>query len=147
MHITVLDGYTLNPGDLCWDDFENLGELSVYMRTTEDQLLERAKDSEVLITNKVVIDEAAISALPKLKYIGVIATGYNVVDTEAAKKHGVVVTNIPAYSTMSVAQHVFAQLLAVTDRPEHYAAEVKEGKWTKCRDFCYWDGKHREGCG
>ena len=139
MHITVLDGYTLNPGDLCWDDFENLGELSVYMRTPEDQLVERAKDSEVLITNKVVIDEAAISALPKLKYIGVIATGYNVVDTEAAKKHGVVVTNIPAYSTMSVAQHVFAQLLAVTDRPEHYAAEVKEGKWTKCRDFCYWD--------
>ena len=139
MTITVLDGYTLNPGDLCWDDFEKLGDLTVHMYTPKELVLERAKNSEVLITNKVVLDADLIASLPKLKYIGVIATGYNVVDTVAAKQHGVVVTNIPAYSTMSVAQHVFALLLAVTDRPEHYACEVKEGKWSKCRDFCYWD--------
>ena len=139
MKITVLDGFTLNPGDLSWDDFEGLGDLTVYQRTSREELIERAKDSEVLITNKVVLDAETIAKLPKLKYIGVIATGYNVVDTEAAKAHGVIVTNIPAYSTMSVAQHVFALLLAVTDRTEHYALEVKEGRWTKVRDFCYWD--------
>lgn len=139
MKITVLDGFTLNPGDLTWDDFESLGDLTVYQRTTPEQLIERAKDSEVLITNKVVLDADVIAKLPGLKYIGVIATGYNVVDVEAARKHGVTVTNIPAYSTMSVAQHVFALLLAVTDRTEHYALEVREGRWSKVRDFCYWD--------
>lgn len=139
MKITVLDGYTLNPGDLCWDDFETLGELTVYMHTPKDEVLEHAKDSEILITNKVMLDSEIIGKLPKLKYIGVIATGYNVVDPEAARERGVTVTNIPAYSTMSVAQHVFALLLAVTDRPEHYAMEVREGKWSKCRDFCYWN--------
>ena len=139
MKITVLDGFTLNPGDLTWDEFEKFGELEVFQRTSPAELPERAKDSEILITNKVVLDANTIASLPKLKYIGVIATGYNVVDAEAAKKHGVVVTNIPAYSTMSVAQHVFALLLSVTDRPEHYANDVKAGRWAKVRDFCFWD--------
>ena len=139
MKITVLDGFCLNPGDLSWEGFEQLGDVTVYERTSPSELIERAKDSDVLITNKTVLNAESISKLPKLKYIGVIATGYNVVDTEAAAKNGVAVTNIPAYSTMSVAQHVFALLLAVTDRPEHYALEVKEGKWTQIRDFCFWN--------
>lgn len=135
----MLDGFCLNPGDLSWEGFEELGEVTVYERTSPQELLERAKDSDILITNKTVIDSDAFDSLKKLKYIGVIATGYNVVDVDAAKKHGVPVTNIPAYSTMSVAQHVFALLLAVTDRPEHYAIEVREGRWNQVRDFCFWD--------
>lgn len=139
MKITVLDGFTLNPGDLSWEGFYNLGDVTVYERTSPEELLERAKDIEILITNKTVLNAEDIAALPKLRYIGVIATGYNVVDVEAAKERGIVVTNIPAYSTMSVAQHVFALLLAVTDRPEHYALEVRNGRWSKVRDFCFWD--------
>lgn len=139
MKITVLDGYGLNPGDLSWDGFRLLGEVEVFHRTSRDELMERAMDSEVLLTNKTVIDREAIEALPNLKYIGVLATGYNVVDVVAAKERGVVVTNIPAYSTMSVAQHVFALLLSVTDRCEHYAEEVREGKWSRSADFCFWD--------
>lgn len=147
MKITILDGYGLNPGDLSWTGFEKLGELTVFPRTSPSQLMERAKNSEVLITNKTVIDAKAIEALPELKYIGVLATGYNVVDVEAAAKHGITVTNIPAYSTMSVAQHVFALLLAVTDRAEHYAMEVAQGKWTSSKDFCFWDTQLTELAG
>lgn len=139
MKITVLDGYALNPGDLSWDGFGELGELIVYDRTSEDELLQKAKDSEVLITNKTVLDADTINSLPELKYIGVLATGYNVVDTEAAKERGIVVTNIPAYSTMSVAQRVFALILAVTDRVEHYAIANKKGAWTSSKDFAWWD--------
>lgn len=139
MKITVLDGFTLNPGDLSWDALNSLGDLQVYPRTSPEEIYERAKDSDVLITNKVVIDADLISKLPKLKYIGVLATGYNVVDIAAARKNGIPVTNIPAYSTMSVAQRVFALLLTVTDRPEHYTFEVKEGRWSNGRDFCFWD--------
>lgn len=139
MKITVLDGYALNPGDLLWDGFGELGELIVYDRTSADELLQKAKDSEVLITNKTVLDADTINSLPELKYIGVLATGYNVVDTEAAKEHGIVVTNIPAYSTMSVAQRVFALILAVTDRVEHYAIANKKGAWTSSKDFAWWD--------
>ena len=139
MNITILDGFGLNPGDLSWEEFEKLGNLRVFDRTAPSEVLGRSKDSEILITNKTVIDADTIASLPKLKYIGVLATGYNVVDTEAARKHGVIVTNIPAYSTMSVAQRVFALLLAVTDRPEHYAMEVREGKWSDSKDFCFWD--------
>lgn len=139
MKITVLDGYGLNPGDLSWEGFGNLGDLTVYDRTSPGEVVERSKDSEVLITNKTMIDASAINSLPKLKYIGVLATGYNVVDIEAAKERGIVVTNIPAYSTMSVAQQVFALLLGVTNRVEHYAVEVKEGKWSSNPDFCFWD--------
>ena len=139
MRITILDGYGLNPGDLSWADFEKMGDVKVYDRTSPSELMDRAKDSEILITNKTILDANTIASLPKLKYIGVLATGYNVVDIEEAKKRGVVVTNIPAYSTMSVAQRVFALLLAVTDRPEHYAAEVAQGKWSQSKDFCYWN--------
>lgn len=139
MKITVLDGYGLNPGDLSWEGFEKLGDLKVYDRTSPAEIMERSEGSEILITNKTVIDGKTIEALPELKYIGVLATGYNVVDVEAAKKRGVVVTNIPAYSTMSVAQHVFALLLSVTDHAEHYALGVREGKWSRSKDFCYTD--------
>lgn len=139
MKITVLDGYGLNPGDLSWEDLGKLGELTVYDRTSPSELMDRAKDSELLITNKTVLDATTIASLPKLKYIGVLATGYNVVDVEEAHKSGIVVTNIPSYSTMSVAQRVFALLLAVTDRTEHYALENRKGAWARSKDFCWWD--------
>lgn len=139
MKITVLDGYGLNPGDLSWEGMEKLGELTVYDRTAPEETYERAKDSEILITNKTRIDGNLMERLPNLKYIGVLATGYNVVDTESAKRHGVTVTNIPAYSTMSVVQTVSALILAITNRVEHYSQENREGKWSRNPDFCYWD--------
>ena len=139
MKIIVLDGYGLNPGDLSWSVMEALGELTVYDRTSPSELLERSADAEVLITNKTLITAEDMSALPQLKYIGVLATGYNVVDIDAAKSHGIVVTNIPAYSTSSVAQMVFAHLLNITQRVGYYADENKQGRWTKSADFCYWD--------
>lgn len=139
MKITVLDGYGLNPGDMSWKPFESLAEIKVYDRTPYDETIERAKGSEILLTNKTILDADILKQLPGLKYIGVLATGYNVVDTKVAAELGIVVTNIPAYSTMSVAQHVFALLLAVTDRVEHYAIQTKEGAWTRSKDFCYWD--------
>lgn len=139
MKITVLDGYALNPGDLSWKGFEALGEVEVYDRTLTDEVVKRAKGSEVLLTNKTVISAEAMTQLPGLKYIGVLATGYNVVDIAEAKKRGIVVTNIPAYSTMSVAQRVFALLLTVTDHAEHYAIENKSGKWASSLDFSWSD--------
>lgn len=139
MKIIVLDGYGLNPGDLSWSGMEALGELTVYDRTSPSELLERSADAEVLITNKTLITAEDMSALPQLKYIGVLATGYNVVDIDAAKSHGIVVTNIPAYSTSSVAQMVFAHLLNITQRVGYYADENRQGRWTKSADFCYWD--------
>ncbi|MDE5872083.1 MAG: D-2-hydroxyacid dehydrogenase, partial [Muribaculaceae bacterium] len=139
MKITVLDGYGLNPGDLSWEGMENLGELTVYDRTAPEETYERAKDSEILITNKTRIDGKLMERLPKLKYIGVLATGYNVVDTAAARERGVTVTNIPAYSTMSVAQTVFALILTITNRTEHYAIQNRGGRWSRNPDFCYWD--------
>ena len=139
MKIVVLDGYALNPGDLSWDEMGKLGELTVHERTSPNELLERAYDAEVLITNKTLITAANMDALPHLKYIGVLATGYNVVDIEAAKKHQIVVTNIPAYSTSSVAQLVFAHLLNITQRVDYYTKENKKGRWTNNSDFCYWD--------
>ncbi|MDE7350747.1 MAG: D-2-hydroxyacid dehydrogenase [Muribaculaceae bacterium] len=139
MKITVLDGYGLNPGDLSWEGLAELGELTVYDRTAPTDIYERSKDSEILLTNKTRLDADTIARLPKLRYIGVLATGYNVVDTEAAKTHGVTVTNIPAYSTMSVAQQVFALILAITNKVEHYAEENHAGRWSRNQDFCYWD--------
>ena len=139
MKITVLDGYSLNPGDLSWQQFEELGELKVYDRTAPEDVLQRSEGSEILITNKTIIPGEIIRKLPELKYIGILATGYNVVDVETARELGIPVTNIPAYSTMSVAQKVFALLLACTDRVEHYTKEVKEGKWSNNPDFCYWN--------
>jgi len=139
MKIIVLDGYGLNPGDLSWSGMEALGELVVYDRTSPSELLERSAGAEALITNKTVITADDMAALPHLKYIGVLATGYNVVDIEAAKVRGIVVTNIPAYSTNSVAQMVFAHILNITQRVGYYADENAKGRWTDSADFCYWD--------
>lgn len=137
MKIVVLDGYAANPGDLSWERLEALGQCVVYPRTSANELLERAADSEILLTNKVIINKEAMEALPQLKYIGVLATGYNVVDVEAARERGIVVTNIPAYSTPSVAQMVFAHVLNITQRVGHYADEARQGIWTDCQDFSY----------
>ena len=139
MKIVVLDGYCLNPGDLSWEAMSSLGDLQVYDRTSPSELLERAEGAEVLITNKTLISDKDMDALPNLKYIGVLATGYNVVDVEAAKQKGIVVTNIPAYSTRSVAQMVFAHILNITQRVEHYACLNRHGKWSDSADFSYWD--------
>ena len=139
MKIVVLDGYGLNPGDLSWESMQALGELEVFDRTLPAELHQRASDAEALITNKTIISAEDMKALPQLKYIGVLATGYNVVDIDAAKALGIVVTNIPAYSTRSVAQMVFAHLLNITQRVGHYADENNKGRWTNNADFCYWD--------
>ena len=139
MKIVILDGYTAQPGDLSWEALEEIGELTVYDRTRPEETVERAKDAEIVLTNKVCLRRPEIGQLPKLKYIGVLATGYNVVDIEAASEHGIVVTNVPAYSTESVAQMVFAHLLTITNRVEHYAMKNRDGAWTASPDFCYWD--------
>ena len=139
MKIVVLDGYGLNPGDLSWSAWEALGELKVYDRTSPSELLERSAGAEVLVTNKTLITANDMVSLPELKYIGVLATGYNVVDIDAAKARGIVVTNIPAYSTSSVAQMVFAHVLNITQRVGYYANENTQGRWTNNADFCYWD--------
>ena len=137
MKIVILDGYTANPGDLTWDGLKELGELEVFDRTAPKQLLERAKDAEVLLTNKVIIDAKAMAALPDLRYIGVLATGYNVVDIEEAHKRGIAVTNIPAYSTMSVAQMVMAHLLNITNQVALHADAVRKGEWQASPDFSF----------
>lgn len=139
MKITILDGYGLNPGDLSWDSLASLGDLTVYDRTSPEEVVERAQDSEIVLTNKTVLDGDTLRHLPKLKYIGVLATGYNVVDIATAAELGITVTNIPSYSTMSVAQMVFAHLLNVTNSVEHYAGENRSGRWSRNPDFCYWD--------
>ena len=139
MKIVILDGYSAQPGDLSWLGLENLGTLTVYDRTAPEQTVERAKDAEIVLTNKVVISKEVIAQLPLLKYVGVLATGYNVVDIEAARERGIVVTNVPAYSTESVAQMVFAHLLTVMNRTEHYALQNRHGRWSANPDFCYWD--------
>lgn len=139
MKIVVLDGYTVNPGDMSWDGLGEMGELTVYDRTAPDEVLERSADAEMLLTNKVVISAETIKKLPKLKYIGVLATGYNVIDIQAAKERGIVVTNIPAYSTDSVAQMAFAHILNITNRIAHYAEQNSKGRWSSNKDFCYWD--------
>ena len=133
--LVILDGYTANPGDLSWDGLRELGKLTVYDRTKPEELLGRAKDAEVLLTNKVVIDAKAMAALPKLRYIGVLATGYNVVDIDEAHRRGIAVTNIPAYSTMSVAQMVMAHLLNITNQVALHAAAVRNGEWETSLDF------------
>ena len=139
MKIVVLDGYGVNPGDLSWEKLEELGELTVYERTAPEEVLTRTEDAEIVLTNKVVLSADVLCKLPKLKYIGVLATGYNVVDTEAARAQGVAVTNIPAYSTDSVVQMTFAHILNITNCVAHYARENREGKWARSKDFCYWD--------
>lgn len=139
LKIVVLDGYTLNPGDLSWKDLEALGTVKIYDRTHPGEVVERATGAQIVLTNKTVLDGEALSQLPDLKYIGVLATGYNVVNLEAARRQGITVTNIPAYSTDSVAQMVFAHLLNITQRVGHYAEEVASGHWTRQADFSYWN--------
>lgn len=139
MRIVILDGYALNPGDLSYDCLKQFGTLKVYDRTLPEQLIERAKDADVVLTNKVVLGETEFAQLPRLRYIGVQATGYNVIDVEAARRHGITVTNIPAYSTDSVAQMVIAHLLNITQSVGYYARENRTGRWGSNPDFCYWD--------
>lgn len=137
MKIVILDGFALNPGDLSWDSIKKLGECSFYDRTSPAEVLERASGADALIINKVVISKALIDQLPQLKYIGVTATGYNVVDIQAAVERNITVTNIPAYSTDSVAQLVFSHILNVANRVQLHATSVGNGEWTKCPDFSY----------
>lgn len=139
MNIVILDGYALNPGDLSWDSFKQLGNLTVYDRTPADKVVERAKDAEIVITNKTPIGENDINQLPILKYIGVIATGYNIVDIENAKKKGIVVTNVPGYSTASVVQLTFALLLELCLHVQRHSDSVRDGKWARSLDFSFWD--------
>lgn len=139
MKIVVLDGYGLNPGDLSWDAVSQLGELTVYDRTSSEEVIERSAGAEAILTNKTVITAEIMEALPDLKYIGVLATGYNVVNVNAAREKGIVVTNIPAYSTPSVAQMVFAHILNIAQQVQHHSEEVRKGRWTNNADFCFWD--------
>lgn len=139
MKIVVLDGYTLNPGDLSWAALEELGGCQVYDRTEPEQTVGRAAGAEVVLTNKTMLDREVIESLPDLKYIGVLATGYNVVDLEAARQRGIAVTNVPGYATAAVAQFTFALLLELAHRAGRHSWTARGGKWTQCPDFCYWD--------
>lgn len=139
MNIVILDGGSLNPGDLSWEPWNRLGKVTLYDYTESADVLTRACDADALVINKVQMTAEVIDKLPKLQYIGVLATGYNVVDIAAAQAHGVVVTNIPAYSTESVAQASFAHLLHVCNNVAHYVSVEKKQEWCRQRDFCYWD--------
>ncbi|NLZ77493.1 MAG: D-2-hydroxyacid dehydrogenase [Spirochaetales bacterium] len=138
--IVVLDGYALNPGDLDWTPLEAYGELTVHDRTEPKDVVKRIGDAEIIFTNKTILARETILRAPKLKYIGVLATGYNVLDLEAAREKGIVVTNIPAYSTDAVAQFTFALLLEITNRVQrHSDAVIRDNRWTTAKDFCFWD--------
>ncbi|HAO60597.1 MAG TPA: glycerate dehydrogenase [Erysipelotrichaceae bacterium] len=139
MNIVVLDAYTLNPGDLSWDGIKKYGNLVLYDRTPEEKIVERAKDAHIVFTNKTPLTRETLLQLKNTKYIGVLATGYNVVDVKAAKECGIVVTNVPDYGTQAVAQHVFALLLEITSHVGHHNAEVKKGRWSASTDFSFWD--------
>jgi glycerate dehydrogenase len=134
----VLDGYTLNPGDLSWDGLKAICACTIHDRTAPEQIVERARDAEILFTNKVPLDRATLAALPRLRYIGVLATGYNVVDVAAARERGIPVANVPDYGTPAVAQNVFAHLLNFTNHVAAHDASVHRGEWARCPDFCYW---------
>lgn len=139
MEIVVLDGFTLNPGDLSWEPLNTIGNVKVYDRTSKDQIVEHAKGAEILFTNKTPLKREHFELLPNLKYIGVLATGYNIVDVEAAKAFGIVVTNVPTYGTKSVAQFVFAHILEICHHVGEHAQSVRLGKWNRSEDFCYWN--------
>lgn len=147
MKICILDGYSLNPGDLDWSSVERLGDVTLFDRTPADKIVERAADADIVLTNKVPFSADTLRQLPRLRFICVLATGYNIIDTEAAARQGVVVANIPAYSTMSVAQMAFAHILNITNHVASYAREVADGKWTNCPDFCFWDSALTELAG
>ena len=139
MKIVALDGYTLNPGDISWAPIKALGEFVTHDRTPVGQVIERARGADVLLTNKVAFDRKTIEALPGLRLIAVTATGYNIVDVAAAKERGVAVCNVPEYGTPNVAQHVFSLLLELTTHTGPHAQGVREGKWARSPDWCYWD--------
>lgn len=139
MKITILDGYPLNPGDLSWEYLEKYGELTVYDRTAAADIAERAAGATVVLTNKVPLDADVLGRLPNLKYIGVLATGYNIIDIAHAKERGIVVTNVPGYSTRSVAQLTFALLLELCHHVQRHSDRVKDGKWAQSPDFSFWD--------
>ncbi len=149
--IVILDGFTAvgkaPADDLAWKGLNDLGLVKVYDRTKPQETVKRAADADIVLTNKVVLNSEVIAQLPHLKYIGVLATGYNVVDIDAANQRGIIVTNVPAYSTESVAQMVFAHLLTVTNRTEHYAVANRSGRWSTNPDFCYWDTELTELAG
>lgn len=138
-NIVILDGHCANPGDLSWEELKEFGQLKVYERTSQEQVVERSIDADILLVNKTKITANELQQLLQLKYIGVLATGFNHIDIEAAHKQNVVVSNIPSYSTYSVAQMVFASIFAISNRVEHYAQQTREGRWTQNPDFCYWD--------
>jgi len=139
MKIVVLDGYTLNPGDLSWDGMSRLGDFTCYDRTSKEDILNHIGDAEIVITNKTALTKETLDAKPCIKYIGVLATGYNVVDVEAAKEKGIPVCNIPTYGTQAVSQFVFAHLLNICHRVEDHSLSVFKGDWEKSDDFCYWN--------
>ena len=139
MNVVVLDGYTLNPGDLTWDELKALGPCAICERTSPDELLSRATHAQILLTNKVELTRHHFAQLPALKYIGITATGTNIVDLAAARERGIIVTNVPAYSTASVAQTTFALLLELTQHIGHHAATVRNGAWSRNKDWCYWE--------
>lgn len=139
MNIVVLDGYTLNPGDLTWRALESLAPCRIHDHTLPQDVAARAREAEVVLTNKTVLNAATLQALPDLQYIAVLATGYNVVDVDAAKARGIPVSNVPTYGTDSVAQMTFAHILNLTQHVGHHARTVQEGRWCSSRDFCYWD--------
>ena len=139
MKIVVLDGYTANPGDLSWAKLASLGDLTVYDRTAPEQVSARIGDAELVLTNKTALTRERMAAAPKLRYVGVLATGYNVVDVDAARELGVTVTNVPAYSTDSVAQMTIALLLEICHHAGAHDRAVQEGRWSACPDYCFWD--------
>jgi len=147
MNIVVLDGYTANPNDLSWEPLEAFGKLTIYDRTSADELIKRAQDADIILTNKCRLKEEELKQLPKLKYIGVLATGFNNIDTEYAHNHGIVVSNIPSYSTESVVQMTFAHIFNITNQISHYASEVRAGQWSQNPDFCYWNTPLQELAG
>lgn len=139
MNIVVLDGYTLNPGDLSWDALRSLGTCAIHDRTAPEEVVLRSLEADLLLTNKTPLGREAILALPRLRYIGVLATGHNIVDAAAARERGIPVTNVPLYGTRSVAQLTWALLLELTQRVGHHAESVRRGRWSACPDFSYWD--------
>lgn len=139
MKIVILDGYTLNPGDLSWSGFEALGDFTCYERTRPEEVRERIGEAQAVITNKTLLTAEIISSCPSIRYIGVLATGFNVVDTAAAAERGIPVCNIPAYGTTAVAQFVFAHLLNICHHIQQHSESVRNGEWTASQDFCYWN--------
>jgi glycerate dehydrogenase len=139
MNIVVLDGHALNPGDLSWEELRTLGSCAIYERTPATGIIARAASAEIVLTNKAELARQHIQDLPRLKYIGVLATGTNIVDVAAARERNILVTNVPAYGTNSVAQTTIALLLELTQHVGHHAQTVREGRWTQNPDWCYWD--------